>query len=964
MNVPLVNPHAQSTVNVRELVSPRGVRFWLVEDYAVPLVSLEFAFRGGAAQDPAGKAGAATLLAGLLDEGAGDLDDQAFQQALDEKAIEISFHCERDHIGGRMRTLVRHLDRAGELLRLCVNAPRLDEAPFERVREQMNAQLRHEANDPAAMASRAWRARVFPGHAYGLPTNGTHESLAAIERDELKGLARRLVTRGALHIGVVGAIDAERAARLVDEVFADLPASGDLSVVAAAPFEGLGGSEIIDLDVPQSTIRFGRPARGARRPRLHREHRARARARRRSGLTSRLFREVREKRGLAYSVSASVSTFDHASYLYGGTTTKNERANESLDVIRAEILDMAHGGLTEDELEKGKKYLIGSYPLRFDTSAKIAGQLVHIQLEGHGPSWLVERNVQVAAVTMADARRTAERVFGDGALSVVLVGRPASVGVSAGRALRRLRQALVAWALCARGLLMARRATPQAARPRVIDKLSVTLRRETMDTTSRWPRPGCRMSPSSSRDDVFAHKRRRDAGTKPAMSIRRLDPLLIDRIAAGEVVERPAAAVKELVENALDAGASRIDVAIEAGGRGLIRVSDDGLGMDADDLALWVERHATSKIPDGDLAAIATLGFRGEALPSIASVSRLEIRTRARGASASLRDARRGRRQGRAAPLGASGRHARRGARSVRRDAGAAEIPQDRPRRGAGLRRRRAPPRARQSATRFSFASEIGGSFDWPACGAGEAGERERLRQALGDEFVANALRIDAAREGVRLTGWVGLPTFNKPNALSQYFFVNGRAVRDKLLSGALRAAYLDYLPRDRHGVAALFVACDPSEVDVNVHPAKAEVRFRDSGLVRGLIVGAVQAGLEGALHRATTTGGANTLAAMRAPQWRGARRRRGHGTGALRPPRRTWPAPTDSPKPRRRSFADFAPAANARAGAAPPAAPTSPRRSAPRARRCTTPTSSPRRATASSSSTSTPRTSASSTRS
>ncbi len=424
MNVPLVNPHAQSTVNVRELVSPRGVRFWLVEDYAVPLVSLEFAFRGGAAQDPAGKAGAATLLAGLLDEGAGDLDDQAFQQALDEKAIEISFHCERDHIGGRMRTLVRHLDRAGELLRLCVNAPRLDEAPFERVREQMNAQLRHEANDPAAMASRAWRARVFPGHAYGLPANGTHESLAAIERDELKGLARRLVTRGALHIGLVGAIDAERAARLVDEVFADLPASGDLSVVAAAPFEGLGGSEIIDLDVPQSTIRFGRPA-VAREDPDYIASIVLAHVLGGSGLTSRLFREVREKRGLAYSVSASVSTFDHASYLYGGTTTKNERANESLDVIGAEILDMAHGGLTEDELEKGKKYLIGSYPLRFDSSAKIAGQLVHIQLEGHGPSWLVERNVQVAAVTMADARRTAERVFGDGALSVVLVGRPA-----------------------------------------------------------------------------------------------------------------------------------------------------------------------------------------------------------------------------------------------------------------------------------------------------------------------------------------------------------------------------------------------------------------------------------------------------------------------------------------------------------------------------------------------------------
>jgi zinc protease len=427
MNIPIVNPHAPSAVNARELVSPRGVRFWLVEDYAVPLVSLEFAFGGGAAQDPAGKAGAATLLAGLLDEGAGDLDSEAFQQALDEKAIEISFQAERDHIGGRMRTLERHLDRAGELLRLALNAPRLDETPFARVREQMNAQLRREANDPAAMAGRAWRARVFPGHPYGLPAQGSQESLAGIERDELTGLARRLITRGALHIAVVGAIDESRAAALVDQAFADLPASGDLKAVAEAPFAGLGGVEIVDLDVPQSTIRFGRPAV----PRQDPDHIASIVLAHilggGTGLSSRLFREVRDKRGLAYSVSASISALDHASYLFGGAATKNERANESLAVIGGQILDLAHGGLSEDELEKGKKYLIGSYPLRFDSSAKIAGQLVQIQLEGHGPSWLVERNLRIAAVTMADARRVAERVFGDGALSVVLVGRPQNV---------------------------------------------------------------------------------------------------------------------------------------------------------------------------------------------------------------------------------------------------------------------------------------------------------------------------------------------------------------------------------------------------------------------------------------------------------------------------------------------------------------------------------------------------------
>jgi len=401
------------------------------------------------------------------------------------------------------------------------------------------------------------------------------------------------------------------------------------------------------------------------------------------------------------------------------------------------------------------------------------------------------------------------------------------------------------------------------------------------------------------------------------MSIRRLDPLLIDRIAAGEVVERPAAAIKELVENALDAGATRIDVAIEKGGRGLIRVSDDGLGMDAEDLALCVERHATSKIPDGDLTTIATLGFRGEALPSIASVSRLEIRTRARGADRAfemrVEDGVKGAPRPSAHPQGT---------RVEARDLFAAT-----PARLKFLKSDRGESQAcadvvRRLAlanpqTRFSFASEIGASFDWPACGAGEAGERERMRQALGEDFIANALRIDALREGVCLSGYVGLPTLNKPNALSQYFFVNGRAARDKLIAGALRAAYLDYLPQGRHAVAALFVACDPKEVDVNVHPAKAEVRFRDSGLVRGLIVGAVKQALEGALHRATTTGGANTLAAMRAPQWRGA------------PPQgwdwRASPAAPDLAnanrfaEPMQRSFGDFAPAANASAGAAPP---------------------------------------------
>jgi zinc protease len=425
MNKRMAPPAASGAVNVREIVSPGGVKAWLVEDYAVPIVSLELAFRGGAAQDPKGRYGASTVFSGLLDEGAGDLDSQAFHRALDEKAIEIGFHADADKVSGRMRTLSKHLDRAGALLALALNAPRFDEEPFERVRDQMQAHLRHEINDPGDVAWRGFRARVFKGHAYENPSDGSLETLDALERADMARLHQRLMARDQLFVGVVGAIDAERAGRLLDEAFSHLPAKADLAPVGPAPFLGLGAEEVIDLDVPQTTIRFGRPGPGREDrnyiPAFVLAHILGGG----TGLSSRLFREVREKRGLAYTAYAGLATQDHASYLTGGTTTKNERARESLDVIRAEILDMAKNAVTEEELEKGKRYLIGSYPLRFDTSTKIAGQLVQMQLDGYGREWLTERNEKIRAVTIADAKRAAGALFGDGALSVVMVGRPA-----------------------------------------------------------------------------------------------------------------------------------------------------------------------------------------------------------------------------------------------------------------------------------------------------------------------------------------------------------------------------------------------------------------------------------------------------------------------------------------------------------------------------------------------------------
>jgi DNA mismatch repair protein MutL len=332
------------------------------------------------------------------------------------------------------------------------------------------------------------------------------------------------------------------------------------------------------------------------------------------------------------------------------------------------------------------------------------------------------------------------------------------------------------------------------------------------------------------------------------MPVRRLEPILIDRIAAGEVIERPSAAVKELVENALDAGARKIDVAIEDGGRRLIRVIDDGCGMDEADLLLAVERHATSKIPNGDLTHIETLGFRGEALPSIAAVSDLLIETRAAGSPHGL-----------ALCVEAGEKRAPRlsdwpkGAKIEARDLFAAT-----PARLKFLKSDRAETlavsdvvkRIAMAHPQVAFGFSGGGGFDYCACAEGRAGRARRLAQVLGEDFVANALEIEAEREGFRLTGLASLPTFNRANAQMQYVYVNGRPVRDKLFAGALRAAYLDFLSHDRHPVVVLFLEGDPAAIDVNVHPAKAEVRFQDPGLVRGLVVGALKQALASALHR------------------------------------------------------------------------------------------------------------------
>ena len=352
--------------------------------------------------------------------------------------------------------------------------------------------------------------------------------------------------------------------------------------------------------------------------------------------------------------------------------------------------------------------------------------------------------------------------------------------------------------------------------------------------------------------------------------IRRLSEGTVNRIAAGEVVERPAAAIKELVENAVDAEATRIVIATSNGGADLLLVEDDGIGMNAAELALAIERHATSKLPvlrgEDDLSHIVTMGFRGEALPSIGAVARLTIASRTADGEASEIRVDGGAVSG-PAPAGflSRGQH---GTRAEVRElfyATPARLKFLKSARSEDLAIVDMVKRLAMARPDIGFSLTMDGRLSLDLLVAGDLldGRLPRLAKIMGREFGDNAVHIDAVREGVALSGYAGLPTYNRANAAMQFLFVNGRPVKDKLLVGAVRGAYADFLARDRHPALALFLDVDPSFVDVNVHPAKTEVRFRDAGLVRGLIVGALKHALSAAGHRASTTVAGAALAAF-----------------------------------------------------------------------------------------------------
>lgn len=421
LTVVLIGTQAQSATRIERIVSPGGIEAWLVREPSVPVLSMDFAFTGGANADPAERPGVANMVSALLDEGAGDLDTWAFQQELQKLAIHLTFSSGRDRFRGSLRTLSKNSARAFELLKLALTAPRFDTEAVERIRGQMLANLRRQTTNPNDIANRRWWATAFPDHPYGRPVDGTLESVPQITKTDLTAYTRQVFARGNLKVAIVGDIDAASAAGWLDVIFGALPAKPELQPVPDTTPKNLGDRVVVDLDVPQTVLSFGGVGVRRKDPDFFAAYIVNHIL---GGGTfsSRLYREVRERRGLAYSVHTHLIWYDHSALLMGGTATRADRAEESLSVIDQEIKRLAEAGPTAEELEKAKSYLKGSYALNFDTSSKISSQLLSIQLDELGIDYVNKRSQLIDAVTLADVQRVAKHLL-DGKLLVTAVGR-------------------------------------------------------------------------------------------------------------------------------------------------------------------------------------------------------------------------------------------------------------------------------------------------------------------------------------------------------------------------------------------------------------------------------------------------------------------------------------------------------------------------------------------------------------
>jgi zinc protease len=412
-------PSGAEAVSIKEVTSPGGVKAWLVEDYTVPIVTMNVAFRGGAAQEDDDKAGLANLMSGLLDEGAGELDSKTFQTRLQDLNVNLSFDAGRDAFYGNLRTLSTNQDAAFELFRIALNEPRFDDEPVERIRGQVLSGLKRSETNPREIAGKAWAAALFGRHPYGRPKDGTVKTVEGINADDLRAFHKRIIARDNLHISVVGAIDSATLETVLDAIFGDLPETAQLKPVTEI-LPRVGASDHVALSVPQTTIRLG--GRGLKRndPDFIAAYVANH-ILGGGAFSSRLYSEIREKRGLAYSVGTGLAVYEHGGAYIGAAATRADQAQTAIDIMTGQIKDFAETGPSETELEKAKSYLIGNYALRFDASQKIARQLIAIQLDKLGIDYIDRRNDLIRAVTKDDVMRAAKRVFG-GPVSIITVG--------------------------------------------------------------------------------------------------------------------------------------------------------------------------------------------------------------------------------------------------------------------------------------------------------------------------------------------------------------------------------------------------------------------------------------------------------------------------------------------------------------------------------------------------------------
>jgi len=423
LGIMLAGAGAAHAVSITPVKTPAGIEAWLVEDHSLPVIAIEFSFAGGAALDPAGQEGRANLAMDLLDEGAGDLDAQAYKRRLEDLAVRLEFSAEMDTVGGTMRTLTANADAAFDLLRLSLASPRFDATAIERVKSQLEADLREDGESPRRMASRAWWRTAFPDHPYGRRAKGTLATVAKLEAADLKRFVAGRLARAGLKIGVVGDVTPERLAALLDRTFAALPAEGSASAITETAASNGGALLLVKRPIPQSVVVFGVPGIKRDDPDWYAAF-VMNEILAGSGLTSRLSNEIREKRGLAYGVSSGLSVLRHAGVIFGQVATRNDRVAEMLDVLRGEWRRFRDQGPTEAELAAAKTYLVGSFPLGLDSTTRVARLLVTLQEDNLGIDYLDRRAQLIGAVGIEDVRRAAKRLLDPDRLRIVVVGAP------------------------------------------------------------------------------------------------------------------------------------------------------------------------------------------------------------------------------------------------------------------------------------------------------------------------------------------------------------------------------------------------------------------------------------------------------------------------------------------------------------------------------------------------------------